>query len=191
MEKENFRKNWPLVGNKQITEFLEKAIIKNELAGTYIFQGIDDLGKSTVARYFAQILLCQDRKSTDILPCGLCPSCHSFKTGQNNNETNEDMLMHGDCHIIKKDDDKKNISIEQVRDFIRVLSMSSFLGNYKIGIIKQADTLSLEAANALLKTLEEPNEKVVIILITPDLETLPETIVSRSQVLNFYPVKLI
>ena len=55
--------------------------------------------------------------------------------------------------------DKKNISIEQIRDFIRVLNMSSFAGGYKIGVVKHAELLSTEAANALLKTLEEPKEK--------------------------------
>jgi DNA polymerase-3 subunit delta' len=107
-----------------------------------------------------------------------------------NEEENEEVnrSIHGDFHIIKKEKDKKNISIEQVRDFIKTLALSSFLGSYKIGIIKHADTLSLEAANALLKTLEEPNEKVIIVLICQSVELLPATIVSRSQVLNFYPV---
>ena len=68
------------------------------------------------------------------------------------------------------------------------MGLSSFLGPYKIGVIKDADALSNEAANALLKTLEEPKENVVIILIASSLENLPSTIVSRSQVLNFYPV---
>ena len=67
--------------------------------------------------------------------------------------------------------------------------MTSFLGSYKIGIIKHVEDLNIEAANALLKTLEEPRKNVVIILITNDFEKLPRTISSRSQVLNFYPLK--
>jgi DNA polymerase-3 subunit delta' len=66
--------------------------------------------------------------------------------------------------------------------------MSSFLNSYKIGIIKNAESLSIEAANALLKTMEEPSGKVIIILIASYLDNIPETIVSRSQVLNFRPV---
>jgi DNA polymerase-3 subunit delta' len=67
--------------------------------------------------------------------------------------------------------------------------MSSFLNSYKIGIIKHAENLSEQAANALLKTLEEPREKVVLILITSDLDQLPKTIVSRAKLLDFRPVK--
>jgi DNA polymerase-3 subunit delta' len=96
--------------------------------------------------------------------------------------------LHGDLHLIKKEKDKKNISIDQVRELIRKLNMSSFLNSYKVGIIKHAHSLSTEAANALLKILEEPKEKVIIILVTSDIDAMPTTIVSRSQILKFNPV---
>ncbi|MEA3464107.1 MAG: hypothetical protein U9R14_03470, partial [Patescibacteria group bacterium] len=113
-----------------------------------------------------------------ILPCGKCLSCQQAEKE-----------LHGDIHLIKKDRDKKNISIEQVREFIKTLSMSSFLNSYKIGIVKHAEHLSQEAANALLKTLEEPKTKVIIILIAVDIAALAPTIVSRSQILKFNLVK--
>lgn len=192
MEKNNFTYDWPLVGNQQITEFLEKSIRNNNISGTYIFNGPDNLGKTTLAKSFAQALLCTAKK-TNIgrLPCGACSSCRQFT---NIVSQSADMLQseigegNGDFHVIKKDKDKKNISVEQIREFIRMLSMSSFLGGYKIGIIKHADSLSVTASNALLKTLEEPREKVVIILISEDMESLPATIASRSRVLQFRPV---
>lgn len=169
--------NWPLVGNGQIIEYLAKSISNNNIAGSYIFTGPDNLGKTTVANYFARSLVCTG-KDLGILPCGKCPACEQAEKG-----------IYGDITVIKKDKDKKNISIGQIREFIRSLSLSSFLNSYKIGIIKHAETLSHEAFNALLKTLEEPNSKVMIILITADLEILPKTIISRSQVLRFKPVK--
>jgi DNA polymerase-3 subunit delta' len=179
MENDKFKINWPLVGNRHITDFLEKAINANKVNGSYIFYGPDDLGKSTFVRYFAKILLC--KKETGNLPCGICPSCISFKVINEADREKEDSehIAHGDCHILEKAKDKKNISIEQVREFIRVLCMSSFFGSYKIGIIKQAETLSQEAANALLKTLEEPREKVIVVLLVKNLEFLPKTIVSQ------------
>jgi DNA polymerase III subunit delta' len=189
--------NWPLVGNTHITEFLEKIIIKDEVAGTYIFSGPDNLGKTTAAVYFAQILLCQRREATNLSVCGECSSCQlfNFRQGSKTKEAATDdgegdnlNFAHGDWHLLKKDKDKKNIAIEQVRDFIHVLSMSSFLNSYKIGIIKHADSLSSGAADALLKTLEEPQPKVIIILITSDIDQINPTIVSRSRVLNFHPV---
>ena len=180
--------NWPLVGNKHIIDFLSKSLINNKIAHFYIFLGPSDIGKATVANHFSKILLCQGKDDIS-RPCGECPSCQSWQSIDTNMKTDDNLASaHGDFHLIKKEQDKKNISIEQVREFIRSLGMSSFLGSYKIGIIKNADTLSNEASNALLKTLEEPKDNVAIILIASSLESLPATIKSRSQVLNFYPV---
>ncbi|OGF26104.1 hypothetical protein A2227_02705 [Candidatus Falkowbacteria bacterium RIFOXYA2_FULL_47_19] len=191
MKMEGKKLKWPLVGNEHITEYLEQCIAHNNIGGSYIFYGPPDLGKSTAAVYFAQTLLCQnyDKEGTE-LPCRTCPSCRYF-SGKKNAEENAVSTgeTHGDCHIIRKEDDKKNISVELVREFIRILGLSSFLGEHKVGIIRDAECLSLEASNALLKTLEEPKRKVVIILVTSYLDALPQTIVSRSQILRFHPVK--
>jgi len=179
MQKVNFKFNWPLVGNNHIIEFLAKSISNDKVAGSYIFCGPDNLGKTSLAKYFANSLVCQNKnKGEGLLPCVECPACQQAAKG-----------IHGDIHLIKKDKDKKNISIEQIREFIRMLGLASFLNSYKIGIIKHAEILSIEAANALLKTLEEPKVQVVIILVTSDIEALPATIVSRSQILKFNPVK--
>jgi len=188
----NYNFSWPLTGNEQVVQFLEKIINKRIAGGTFIFSGPKDVGKSTVASYFAKSLLCSNFKAEKgDLPCGKCASCLRFKVGSSSDSGLVQMEMsetHGDFHVIKKQEDKKNISIEQIRDFIKDLSLSSFLGSYKIGIIKQAEALSEEAANGLLKTLEEPKKKVIVILVTNNIDRLPATIVSRSQVLNFSAV---
>ncbi len=192
MKKRYFSFNWPLIANTQVTEFLATGINNNKIAGTYIFYGPDNLGKTTTAKYFAQCLLCDNyKKKEGLLPCGHCASCISFTNIQQKEKRENilDNIVHGDFHTLRLEKDKKNISIEQVRDFIRLLKMSSFLGLYKIGIIKHAEALSESAANALLKTLEEPNKNTIIILITKDKESLLPTIVSRSQLLKFMPVK--
>lgn len=156
---------WPQIGNDNLIEFLDRSLFKHKLAQTYIFAGPEDLGKSTVALAFARNLIISDVQ-----------------------EVRDFSSVNSDLHILSREAGKKNISIEAVRDFIKMLSLSSFLNSYKIGIIKDAETLSPEAASALLKTLEEPRDKVIIILLTSSVDLLMPTIVSRSQVLYFYPV---
>lgn len=177
MEKIKVKLNWPLIGNRHIFEFLAKSLAKKNISGSYIFTGPSSIGKVTAAHYFARSLVCEASDQL-VLPCGKCPACSQAAKG-----------IHGDIYLIKKEADKKNISIEQIRDFIRSLGLSSFLNSYKIGIIEGAEALSEGAVNALLKTLEEPKEKVVIILTVTDFEVLPKTIISRSQILSFQPVK--
>lgn len=149
---------WPSVGNEKVIKFLESALNNGRVAQTYIFVGADDLGKATMALALAANLQGQ--------PEG----------------------FNSDLHILEPEADKKKISIEAVREFIKSLNMSSFSNSYQIGIIKQAELMSAEAKSALLKTLEEPKDKAVIILLTTDEQSLPATIVSRAQVLFFYPV---
>jgi DNA polymerase-3 subunit delta' len=189
MEKSKVKEKtgWPLAGNRPISDFLEKSLAAGIIANAYIFLGPRDIGKTAAAMFFAKSLLCQKQAAgTFTLACGACQSCRQLqnnKEGENGFET-----LNGDLHLIRKEIDKKNISVEQVREFIRILEMSSFANSYKVGIIKEADDLSEGAANALLKTLEEPRPRVVIILTASRLEKIPATIVSRSQVFNFLPV---
>ena len=183
--------NWPILGNGHIVDYLSKILTKDSIGGSYIFVGPDNLGKSTIANYFAYSLLCEKRGQSKELPCGRCASCRQHQNHAGDKTKGEDGLasIHADYYFVKREKDKKNVTIEQIRALIHALNMSSFLNSYKVGIIKQAETMNLNAANALLKTLEEPKNKVVIILITNNLDALPQTIVSRSQVLHFYPVK--
>jgi len=149
---------WPEIGNASVVEFLEKSLASGQVAQSYIFVGPADLGKFTMALSLAANL--QDH------PQG----------------------FNSDLHILDLAEGQKNISIVEVREFIKTLNLSSFNNSYKIGIIKQADLLSEGAKSALLKTLEEPQDKVVIILLSTEEENLPATILSRSQILYFYPV---
>lgn len=168
---------WPLIGNSHVFKFLSKTITSQKLAQTYIFSGLSNVGKTKVATHFAKILLCKNNQENP--PCNECVSCKKVTQSQ---------ISHPDLHILKKEPDKKNTSIDQVRSFIRELKISSYANNYKIGIIKNADNLNINGFNALLKTLEEPNEKVIIILTTKNLSLIPKTIISRAQTLRFKPV---
>ncbi len=152
---------------------MDKSYAHDKIAQTYIFSGADSLGKSLVAQCLAGRLILADFKA-DVLHPEL---------------DLEKLISSGDCHIVERLEGKKNISVDQIRDFINILGMGAFAGNRKVGIIKAAETLSLEAANSLLKLLEEPKSGVVLILLTSSLDNILPTILSRSQVLNFFPVE--
>lgn len=186
-EKENKIKS-PFVGNNKIIDYFSKSVKNSNISSFYLFLGPRDLGKVTMAEYLAKLLLCRNRTSKNILePCEKCPSCQQLDFQKNDSELDDLNIIHGDFHILHKEKDKKNITVDQVRDLISQLNMSSFFGSYKIGIIKNAQDLSEEAANALLKTLEEPKQKVIIFMTSDNEDGLPKTIISRSQVFRFYP----
>jgi len=159
---ETAKTNWPNIGNEKAIEYLKEQVRGGQAAGTYIFLGPDDLGKSTIALAFARNLM-----ATSL---------------ENDNSFNSDL------HVVNIEEGKKTISITQIRDLIKTLSLSSFLNSYKIGIIKKAGQLTVEAQNALLKTLEEPKDKVITILLANSEDNLLPTILSRGQKLYFQPV---
>ncbi|HPY99512.1 MAG TPA: DNA polymerase III subunit delta', partial [bacterium] len=142
------RFDWPPIGQDKVVAFLEKSLVSGKLAQTYIFAGPKDLGKSSLALAFARNLWQSDRGAA----------------GSGNFES-----LNSDLYILEKDDDKQVIGVEATRNFIKRLGLSSFMNSYKIGIIKEAETLSSESQSALLKTLEEPRAQVVIILLTEKL----------------------
>ena len=149
--------NWGIIGHQNIVRFLKNSLAKNRLANTYLFYGIEGLGKAAVAERFALEIVGKSQ-STELYP-------------------------------LRPEAGKKDISIDQVREWRRALSLKSFSSdNYKAGIIYQADRLNEESANALLKTMEEPPLKTVIIIIASDWQRLLSTIVSRCVSIRFLPV---
>lgn len=153
--------NWPKIGNEKSIKYLDALIKEDKASGAYLFLGPDDLGKSTIALAFARNLM-----------------------GEALSETS----LNTDLHILEPIEGKQAISIEQVRDLIATLSLSSFLNSYKIAIIKNAQTLKEAAQNALLKTLEEPQDKVLIILLANSEQGILPTILSRAQKIYFQAV---
>ncbi len=163
------------IGNKRITELLGQAFNNQKISQAYLFLGPVSVGKKTLAKKFIQGLFCQ--KSPAYLPCEKCAPCQQVSKE-----------IHPDVTWVQKDDSKRNIAIEQIRNLISQLNQTAFLGGYKVGVVTEADSLSIGAANALLKTLEEPTNKTLLILTAHNLASLPKTIISRVQILKFYPV---
>jgi len=171
----------PLIGNKQLVNFLDKLVVLSErqsIGGSFIFAGPSGAGKKTLANYFIGKLFCR-RRTAEGQPCRECDACRQLAAGVN-----------PDVYWLRLAKNKKNIAVDEARQLIRSLGLSSFASGYKAAVIEGAEKLSHQAANALLKTLEEPTAKTIIILLVNNVEDLPLTIASRSQTLNFRPAPL-
>jgi DNA polymerase-3 subunit delta' len=136
-----------------------------------LLTGPANIGKSSVARFFAQYLTCQAEEK----PCGRCLSCRKVVSGN-----------HSDVRIF--DEAEGSLKIEQVRELQRELSLSPRESQYRVALLCNFEKATLSAANALLKTLEEPASSVVMILTTPEPGNLLPTIVSRCQILKLRPL---
>ncbi|PIP29416.1 hypothetical protein COX27_01465 [Candidatus Kuenenbacteria bacterium CG23_combo_of_CG06-09_8_20_14_all_36_9] len=170
--------SWNLIGHEAITTHLEAAIKNHKLAHAYLFCGAKQLGKKTLVKKFIQTILCYEQNyGAEQIPCGVCEHC--LETAKN---------THTDIFWLKKETDKKDITVEQIRELQNNLSLHSFFKSYKIGVIEEAENLNLASANALLKTLEEPSAKVILILITNKANQLPATIISRVQKIKLLPI---
>jgi len=162
-----------IIGHKKQLDMLLAAVRNGRFHSSYLFVGQSGIGKKQVALYLAQMLNCQKNKGLDY-PCGECLSCRKIETG-----------THPDVTTISVLEDKYWISIEQIREMISGLQYKAISGGYNVRVIDDAHLIKEDAANSLLKILEEPPANTVIILITPVPRSLPGTILSRCLLLRF------
>lgn len=161
-----------IIGHQQQRQFLRNSIKMNRIAHAYLFKGEEYLGKKKVALEFIKILNCK-LSNIDQRPCGSCIFCQQFKNVHN-----------PDLFLIKPDG--QEIKIGQIRDLIQKINLKSYSLKYKVVIIDRAEKLNKEAANALLKVLEEPPKNSIFILISAYLHSLPPTVISRTQIIDFF-----
>ena len=164
------------LGQERITSTLRRLMIRNQVATTYLFSGPSGVGKTTAAAGFIAACFCLDR-STDGDACGVCISCRKLISGN-----------HPDLHLLEPLPDKRDISIDQVRELQQSLAMRPVESARNACIIKPADRLNEKSANALLKTLEEPPGDALIILVATQADRLLPTIRSRTQQFSFSPL---
>jgi DNA polymerase-3 subunit gamma/tau len=158
-----------IVGQQHVTKTLANAIQSNRVAHAYIFSGVRGVGKTTTARILAKALNCKKGPTPE--PDNTCDSCREISAG-----TSLDVL---------EIDAASNRGIDQIRELREMVRYAPAASQYKIVILDEAHQLTDEASNALLKTLEEPPERVVFILATTRSEDLVETIKSRAQLFQF------
>lgn len=166
-------------------ERFRRTLENNRLASTYLFVGPDGIGKRTFALKLAQGLLCEN-VSQLLMPCETCSACQQVAA-----------KSHPDLILISKPADKAFIPLEtfigdaehrRQRGLCHEIGLKPYRGGRKIAIIDDADFLNIEGANSLLKTLEEPPPKSLIILLGSSEQKQLSTIVSRSQVVRFEPL---
>ncbi len=173
---------WQVVGQDKTITLLQHSLERNSLAHAYLLAGPPHVGKMTLALNLAQALNCQAAEP----PCGECASCRKIASSN-----------HADVQVITLETRENNgaeaklrteIGIDQVRQMQHSASLPPFEGRHKIFIIEGAELLSMEAANCLLKTLEEPAGRIIFLLLTVNDKLLPATVVSRCQRLELTPL---
>jgi len=172
---------WRTIGQLKALALLEHSLRMNNLAHAYLFVGPAHVGKTTLAVDLAQAVNCQGAAS----PCGECQSCRRIANGRH-----ADVVIIGlnSARGLTETKPRVEISIEDIRALQRSASLPPYEGKCKVFIIDGAEYLSSEAANCLLKTLEEPLPKVIILLLTAEESRLLPTVVSRCQRVELKPM---
>src|SRR5438094_3369912 len=159
-----------VVGQQAVTRTLRNALTSGRLAHAFVFAGPRGVGKTTTARLLARALNCANGPTA--APCGECDACVEIAEGRDIDVLEIDAATH--------------TQVENIRDVIITgLSIAPVRNRYKIFIIDEVHQLSSHSFNALLKSIEEPPPHVVFMMATTELEKIPETVRSRSQVFEF------
>src|SRR5208283_6011856 len=162
---------WTVIGQDKVVTFLQKSLEKDSLAHAYLLVGLPHVGKMTLAVNLAMAINCEAEER----PCGKCASCLRIASGK-----------HADVQVIElsqivdsEGDSKTKISVEQVDQILHSVNLAPYEGKYKVFIIDGVEFMSIGAANRLLKTIEEPVQNVIFILLASNESLVPATIVSR------------
>ena len=181
---------WQTIGHEKAVNTLQRSLQEGRLFHAYLLSGPPHVGKMTLAMDIARVANClapsANTEVSGVEPCGECNQCTRIADG-----------LHADVRVLgletQEDGDGRSrvaISIDQVREIHREASLKPYEGMYRVFIFDGAERLSEEAANSLLKILEEPPEQVVLILLSSDPGELLPTVVSRCQKLELRPLPL-
>ena len=160
------------LGHARPLDIINAYLEKSCFSGSFIFSGPEGIGKKLVAKLIAGQLNCTEQINR---PCGICSACLKIQ-----NET------HPDLHIIQNG--QSQIKIDDIRDILRQANLRPYEGRVKVFIIDNAHKLNSEAANSLLKVLEEPPHDVAIILVTHKPQNIIKTVLSRCKQIKFSPL---
>jgi len=170
----NIDASWAIVGHQWAVRVLRRAVASGDMSHAYLLTGPPAVGKTTLARALAAALLCQHEEDA---PCGTCRACHLVASGN-----------HPDLHVVESERPGASLKIDQIRDLERQLVLTPVEGHRRVAILRRFEEATTSAANALLKTLEEPPPYVVLAVLANDADRLLPTIVSRCQQIPLRPL---
>lgn len=164
-----------VVGHKDVIRYIQNAVKEDKVSHAYIINGEKGSGKKMLAKLFAMTLLCENGNQD---PCNTCHSCIQAESG---NHPDIIMLSH---------EKENSIGVDDIREQINnTIDIKPYQSSYKVYIVPQADLMTVQAQNALLKTIEEPPEYAVIMLLTENADTLLATITSRCVMVKLRNIK--
>ncbi|MCR4755605.1 MAG: DNA polymerase III subunit delta [Lachnospiraceae bacterium] len=170
-----------IIGQEHIKEHLKRALTSQKISHAYIINGEKNAGKEFIANTFAMALQCENTGSEHGGNVEPCMECHACKQAVTNNQPDIITLVH---------EKPATIGVEDIRNcIISTVGVRPYSSKWKIYIVNDAEKMTVQAQNALLKTLEEPPEYVVILLLTSNISVLLPTIISRSVVLSMRAVE--
>jgi DNA polymerase-3 subunit delta' len=168
--------NWDMIGHEWAVGMLKEHVTRDQLRHAYLFTGPLGVGRRTLALRLAQAVNCSEPPEPGE-PCRTCRNCTQIERMQHPDLTTTQAELRGTI-----------LKVEQIRDLQRSLSLKPYQARYRIALLLHFEEANLSAANALLKTLEEPASQVILILTAESVESLLPTIVSRCEVLRLRPL---
>jgi DNA polymerase III subunit delta' len=168
--------NWNITGHEWAVKMLRQHITRGQMRHAYLFSGAPGLGRRTLALRFAQALNCSEPPAPGEI-CGTCRNCRQIAAQQ-----------HPDMSFIQADHEGGTLKVEQVREVQRSLSLKPYQSAYRVAFFLRFQEANANAANALLKTLEEAPPHVVLLLTADSPEQLLPTILSRCEILRLRPL---
>jgi DNA polymerase-3 subunit delta' len=167
---------WPVYGHDWAVEFLQTSLKNRRNRHAYLITGTNNIGKNQLAHAFAMALNCETEDAI-LRPCGECRSCRLINSGN-----------HPDMIYSERDERTGALKIDTIRDVMRLLALKPFSSRYRIAIFDGFDNAQPRAQDALLKTLEEPSQHAILLLLAQSTENIMPTIRSRCQIIPLRPV---